>query len=79
MDFLLYFPYLQPQQKPLKLIDYQFSGKPILAFKNDEFSKGAFKEFLGKNFNKGIPKENIDKYRIENVCSQFLALAANEK
>lgn len=75
VDFFLYFPYLKPHQKPLKLIDYHFVGKPILEYKNDEQSKNTFTEFIAQNFTHKIPDEDIGQYRIENVCKSFLKLS----
>lgn len=78
-DFLLYFPYLRPQQKPLKLIDYHFTGRPILEFKDDSYSREAFSEFISRAYHKRIPGEEIEPYRIENVCKAFLQLSEPEK
>jgi hypothetical protein len=74
VDFLVYFPYKKQSQKPLKLIDYHFTGKPILEYRNDNISRQAFYEFMDFNFSKRIPAEDINQYRIENVSARFLSL-----
>lgn len=75
VDFLIHFPYLKNSQKSLKLIDYNFLKKPILEYKNDEFSDRVFKEFLEYNFKNKREFEDYTKYKIENVCTDFLKLA----
>jgi hypothetical protein len=78
VDFLIYFPYKKQSQKPLKLIDYHYTGKPILEYRNDNISRQAFYEFMDFNFSKRIPAEDINQYRIENVSARFLSLTQNK-
>lgn len=74
VDFLLHFPYLKGSQKSLKLIDYYYLDKPILAYTNDELSDKALNEFLALDFKNGAPIEDYSKYDVRNVCTQFLEL-----
>jgi hypothetical protein len=78
VDFLVHFPYQNEIQKSLKLVDYNFIGKPILVYKNDESSDRIFKEFLEYNFENKREFEDYRKYKIENVCTDFLKLADNK-
>lgn len=74
VDFLVHFPYQKETQKSLKLIDYNYLNKPILEYKNDDFSDRVFNEFLNYNFENKKEFEDYEKYRIENVCADFLKL-----
>ncbi|WP_185958220.1 glycosyltransferase [Fodinibius sediminis] len=74
VDFLVHFPYQNDSQKSLKLVDYNFLQKPILVYKNDTFSDRVFEEFLEYNFENKRDFKDYRKYRIENVCTQFLQL-----
>src|SRR5699024_246206 len=79
VDFFVHFPYMKGSQKSLKLVDYNFLQKPILKYKNNEFSNRVFKEFLEYNFENRREPEDWSKYKIENICTQFLELAGDEK
>lgn len=74
MDFFISFPYEVNSQKPLKLIDYQYTGKPVLVFRDDETSHRTFNEFMAFDFSNKMENENFEQYHIENVCKQFLDL-----
>ena len=72
-DFLIYFPYQDNSQRSLKLIDYTYSGTPVLSYKgkSDDIT---FHQFLNRNFQNKLILTKIDQYKIENVCNQFLKL-----
>ena len=74
-DFLIHFPYQNSTQKSLKLIDYAFSKTPILSYHGVE-DNIIFKQFLKGNYSNQLLVDNIDQYRIENVCQQFLELTS---
>src|SRR5699024_4212013 len=78
VDFLIHFPYLKGSQKSLKLVDYNFLAKPIIEYKNDEFSDSVFEEFLEYNFRNRREPEDYSKYKIGNVCAQFLELTQED-
>ncbi len=58
---------------PSKLIDYAIINRPILNVKND-FDRNVVLEFISGDYTHATRIENIDQYRIENVCQKFLAL-----
>jgi hypothetical protein len=74
VDFLIHFPYAHDSQKSFKLIDYHYTGKPILSFTDDLASRTAFRAFLRGDYSMRMPREDVDAYRVENVCRQFLDL-----
>jgi hypothetical protein len=73
MDFLVNFDNNTGAAVPSKLIDYKVVNKPVLNIKK-ELNTIVIQEFLEKNYQNGLKIENIDQYRIENVCTQFLSL-----
>lgn len=77
VDFLVHFPYQKGSQKSLKLIDYNFLNKPILAYRNDEYSDKIFNEFLEYNFENKMILKDFQKYKINNVCAQYVGLLQN--
>lgn len=79
IDFLIHFPYQKETQKSLKLVDYNYLQKPILEYKNDEFSDRVFQEFLDYNFKNKKNFEDYRKYKIENVSAEFLKLLNNQR
>ncbi|MCD4731702.1 MAG: glycosyltransferase [Bacteroidales bacterium] len=58
---------------PSKLIDYSFTGKPILNICSNSIDKTKILEFLSGNY-KNRRIVNSEDYRIENVASKFLNL-----
>ena len=78
VDFLIHFPYQKDTQKSLKLVDYSYSGSPILSYKGSKDNK-KFQKFLKGNYLGQYPTENIEPYKIENVCKQFLNLTDGGK
>lgn len=74
MDFLVHFPYKNPTQRSLKLIDYLFSEKPVLSFEASPSDNENFYDFLNGDFKNQYKSGDIEQYRIENVCQQFLQL-----
>lgn len=75
MDFLINFANInRPQQLPSKIIDYAFTGRPILDVNCDDFNAAAFDEFLQGNYD----QQMIVDWRQHNICTiaeQFLNLA----
>lgn len=79
VDFLVYFPYIITTQRSLKLVDYAYSEKPVLSFDDSDEARITFKQFLqGNNENKAV-LQDIEPYRIENVCAQFLDLCREKE
>lgn len=74
MDFVVNFENVGTTQTPSKLIDYAIVNKPILSVKTNALDKTAVDEFLNGNYGRQYRIEDVDQYRIENVCSKFLAL-----
>lgn len=59
---------------PSKLIDYSFTGRPILNICSNLLDEATILEFLSGNY-KNMRRINSENYRIENVVSKFLSLA----
>ena len=78
MDFLVNIAYDPVHQSPSKLIDYYLTGKPILSSSTNKFDKKTVDEFLQGNYSGRFQFNNIDQYRIENVCNSFINLAPRQ-
>jgi len=78
VDFLIHFPYTNHSQKSLKLVDYSYSGTPILSYKGKEDNPNVL-QFLRGDYTTQYPSESIAPYKIENVCNQFLTLIDGTK
>lgn len=74
IDFLVNIGFDPAQQAPSKLIDYYLSGRPILSLNTNEPDIKVVDEFLAANYTNGFSYPNMDRFRIENVTKQFLAL-----
>jgi len=74
MDFVVNFENIGEKQTPSKLIDYALTKRPILSIKTGALATKTINEFLKGNYHNQHKVENVDQYRIENVCQQFLAL-----
>ena len=75
MDFLVNIGFDPAQQVPSKLIDYYLTGRPTLTSIQNDFDEKTLIEFLDGNYSKAFQYDNIDQYRIENVCQSFLKLS----
>lgn len=73
MDFLINIGYDPAQQAPSKLVDYSFTGRPILSLNTNEVDEKIVDEFLEGNYTNAF-KYDIEKFRIENVSQTFLNL-----
>lgn len=74
MDFLVNFENATSLQMPSKLIDYYLTGRPVLSVDGQNISKPEIDRFLAGNYCAAFSYDDVDKYRIENVCAQFLEL-----
>ncbi len=79
MDFLINIGYDPVHQIPSKLIDYYLSGRPVLNFIDNTIDASKLNEFLNGNYSNRFHFENPEKYRIQNVCSQFIDLISRDK
>lgn len=73
MDFLVNFDNNEQRNLPSKLIDYAICNRPVLNITKD-LNSNHFVEFLSRDYTHQIKFEDIDKYKIENVCASFLCL-----
>jgi hypothetical protein len=73
MDFLVNFDNNTQSAMPSKLIDYLIARRPVLNIKR-ELDEIAINEFLDGNYSKKMDPEDIEKYNIKNVVSQFIEL-----
>ncbi|MDX1639548.1 MAG: glycosyltransferase [Balneolaceae bacterium] len=74
MDFLVNFENKTTLQLPSKLIDYYLTGRPVLSVGNHDIDTDAVDQFLEGDYRGQYQFGDMDRYRIENVCRQFLAL-----
>lgn len=74
MDFVINFENAGSKQTPSKLIDYAIIRKPILSIKGSNFSVKIVNEFLDGNYENQLHINNIEQYKIENICHSFLSL-----
>lgn len=75
MDFLLNISYDIRIQSPSKLIDYYLVDRPVLSLQSNEVNTPVVNAFLSGDYSGRFVFDNYEKFRIENVCQQFLALA----
>jgi len=73
MDFLVNFDNNTQTAVPSKLIDYAITGRPILNIENP-LKTNVIDRFLAGDYSNALEINNIDQYRIENVCDHFLSL-----
>jgi hypothetical protein len=74
MDFLMNLENGVSEQLPSKLIDYSLIGRPILSIDSQNIDKAKILSFLEGDYEGQFPKPDVNQYKIENICSQFLAL-----
>lgn len=74
MDFVVNINNASTTQMPSKLIDYYLTGRPVLNICSNDFDQEVFDQFLIGNYSGRYQYQNIDQYRIENVCQHFLNL-----
>lgn len=74
MDFVVNFENGGAVQTPSKLIDYAIVNKPILSIKTGGLDTENVDRFLRGDYSGQYEVDNLDQYRIENVCKQFLDL-----
>lgn len=74
MDFLVNVENKTGKQLPSKLIDYSIAGRPVLPVGSGEVDRDTVDRFLEGNYSGQLRFDDIGRYRIENVCAQFLKL-----
>lgn len=74
MDFLINFENNTSRQLPSKLIDYYLTGRPVLSVSSFKINRKNINEFLCGDYRNRYEFNNMDQYRIENVCTRFLDL-----
>lgn len=73
--FLVHFPYLNNRQKSLKLVDYMYTGRPILSYEATEKDHEKLGNYLSGDFSEVEDFGSIEPYRAENVALAFTRLA----
>ena len=74
MDFLLNFVNAgRPHQLPSKIIDYAFTGRPILNISCEQFKAETFKNFLQGRYEEAL-QVNWQQHDIRVIADKFLAL-----
>ena len=74
MDFLVNFENDTQLQMPSKLIDYYLAGRPVLNVPSGKINRSDVDQFLDGNYQAKVQFNDVDRYRIGNVCRQFLEL-----
>lgn len=74
MDFLVNIENSTQLQMPSKLIDYYLAGRPVLSVGSTEINTTVVDQFLDGNYTGKYRFNNVNRYRIENVCKKFLEL-----
>ncbi|PWN07810.1 hypothetical protein DDZ15_02005 [Rhodohalobacter mucosus] len=74
MDFLVNFENRSSLMSPSKLIDYYLTGRPVLDIGSEDINKDVVDQFLNGDYSNGHRFRDIDQYRIENVCNNFIEL-----
>ena len=74
MDFLVNFENRSPLMMPSKLIDYYLAGRPVLNIAADGMETEKIDQFFDGIYDQSYEYRDVDQYRIENVCTQFLKL-----
>lgn len=77
MDFLVNVENNTDRMVPSKLIDYHLAGRPVLSVESGKVNPDQVDQFLEGNYSQQLQIEDVDQYRIENVCNQFLALCSS--
>lgn len=75
MDFLVNFENESPLMMPSKMIDYYIAGRPVLSIPGNDFDTNTISQFLNGDYSNKYVYNNMDQYRIENVCHHFLELS----
>lgn len=79
MDFLVNLENDTSSQAPSKLIDYYLTGRPVLSVSSSGLDTDIVSQFLEGNYSKQYQFKDMDRYRIENVCDQFLELCSKKE
>ena len=74
MDFIVNFSNGNSTQLPSKLIDYYLTKRPVLSIDSYGFDREIVIQFLKQNYVNQYSFADPEKYRIENICEQFLDL-----
>lgn len=79
MNFLVNLENDTSRQAPSKLIDYYLTGRPVLSVPSKGLDTGIVSRFLDGDYSNRLRFDNMDRYRIENVCNRFLKLCGDSK
>jgi len=74
MDFLVNIENKSPLMMPSKLIDYYLTGRPVLNVTSSLTENGQLDQFLNGDYSDRYNFINMDRFRIENICRNFLSL-----
>lgn len=74
MDFLINFENEVKEQVPSKLIDYYLINRPVLSISYHDQVENKIEPFLNGDYGRALHFKDVDHYKIENVCQQFIQL-----
>ncbi len=74
MDFVVNFTNGTSIVTPSKLIDYAITKRPILSVDTGNLNTTIVQQFLEKDYTNQFVINNIEKYKIKNVATQFINL-----
>jgi hypothetical protein len=75
MDFLINFENRSSLMMPSKLIDYHLTNRPVLSVSSNDINKAEIDQFLEGVYSEKVKFDNVEQYRIQNVCKEFLKLS----
>lgn len=78
MDFLVNFENNSSIQMPSKLIDYYMTGRPVLSVSSQNIDKETISDFLDGDYSNKVEFNNMERFRIKNVCNRFLELVQGD-
>lgn len=79
MHFLVNLENDTSSQVPSKLIDYYLAGRPVLSVPSSGLNTETVNRFLDGDYRDQYVFNDMDQYRISNVCRQFLDLCKTKE
>ena len=75
MDFLVNFENNSMVQKPSKLVDYAFTGRPILNIDPNNIKQKEIEQFFNKNYAGQVVIDDLEQYDVSSIAKNFIALS----
>ncbi len=75
MDFLVNLENNSMVQKPSKVVDYSYTGRPILNIHPNKLNHNLIEQFLDKNYSGQLIVDNLEQYDISNIAKKYIKLS----